>query len=75
MRLEPFALERSQSIREHEVAWNVSESGVHPLRVAEPIDTPELQYALLAQGPDPDYLTAALTLVGEFLSSTGVHAR
>ena len=33
MRLETFALERFQSIWENRVAWNVSESGVHPLRV------------------------------------------
>jgi aspartate/methionine/tyrosine aminotransferase len=50
MRLEPFALERSQSVWEHQVAWNVSESGVHPLRVAELVDTPALLDALLSQG-------------------------
>jgi aspartate/methionine/tyrosine aminotransferase len=49
MRLETFALERFQSIWENRVAWNVSESGVHPLRVAELIDTPALQGALLEQ--------------------------
>jgi aspartate/methionine/tyrosine aminotransferase len=47
MKLEPFALERFQSIWENRVAWNVSESGVHPLRVAELVDTPALQGALL----------------------------
>lgn len=35
MRFEPFAMERLQSIWEHQVAWNVSESGVEPLRVEE----------------------------------------
>src|SRR5688572_1674976 len=35
MRLEPFALERFQSIWEHQVAWNLSESGVEPLRLEE----------------------------------------
>jgi len=35
MKLEPFALERWQSIWENRVAWNLSESGVHPLRVEE----------------------------------------
>jgi aspartate/methionine/tyrosine aminotransferase len=49
MRLEPFALERFQSLWENRVAWNVSESGVHPLRVAELIDTPALHDALLEQ--------------------------
>ena len=49
MRLETFALERFQSIWENRVAWNVSESGVHPLRVAELIDTPGLHDALLEQ--------------------------
>jgi hypothetical protein len=35
MRLEPFAMERLQSIWEHRVAWNLSESGVEPLRLEE----------------------------------------
>lgn len=35
MRLEPFAMERYQSIWEHQVAWNLSESGVEPLRLEE----------------------------------------
>ncbi len=35
MRLEPFDMERLQSIWEHQVAWNVSESGVEPLRIEE----------------------------------------
>ena len=38
MNFEVFALERLQSIWEHKVAWNVAESGVHPLRVEELID-------------------------------------
>ena len=49
MKLETFALERFQSIWEHRVAWNVSESGVHPLRVSELVDTPALHDALLEQ--------------------------
>jgi aspartate/methionine/tyrosine aminotransferase len=49
MRIEPFALERFQSIWENRVAWNVSESGVHPLRVAELVDTTALHDALLQQ--------------------------
>jgi hypothetical protein len=47
MRLETFTLERFQSIWENRVAWNVSESGVHPLRVVELLDTPGLHDALL----------------------------
>jgi len=35
MRLEPFAMERFQSIWEHQVAWNLAESGVEPLRLEE----------------------------------------
>ena len=49
MRLETFALERFQSIWENRVAWNVSESGVQPLRVSELVDTPALHDALLEQ--------------------------
>lgn len=49
MRLETFALERFQSIWENRVAWNVSESGVHPLRVSELVDSPALHDALLEQ--------------------------
>jgi aspartate/methionine/tyrosine aminotransferase len=47
MKLETFALERFQSIWENRVAWNISESGVHPLRVSELADTPALHDALL----------------------------
>jgi aspartate/methionine/tyrosine aminotransferase len=49
MELEPFALERLQSIWENRVGWNVSESGVHPLRVEELADTPEDREAVLRQ--------------------------
>jgi len=49
MRLETFALERFQSIWENRVAWNVSESGVHPLRVSELVDSTALHDALLDQ--------------------------
>jgi aspartate/methionine/tyrosine aminotransferase len=49
MELEPFALERLQSIWENRVAWNVSESGVHPLRVEELADTPDDREAVLRQ--------------------------
>src|SRR4051794_19357184 len=49
MQIESFALERFQSIWENRVAWNVSESGVHPLRVSELVDTTVLHDALLQQ--------------------------
>ena len=35
MRLEPFLMERWQSTWEHQVAFNLSESGVHPMTVRE----------------------------------------
>ena len=47
MKLETFALERFQSIWENRVAWNVSESGVQPLRVSELVNTTALHDALL----------------------------
>ena len=49
MRFEPFAMERLQSIWEHQVAWNVSESGVEPLRVEELAVTDADREALLRQ--------------------------
>jgi aspartate/methionine/tyrosine aminotransferase len=50
MRFQPFDLERLQSVWENQVAWNLAESGVHPLRLEELADTPEWRTALLAQG-------------------------
>ena len=47
MRLETFALERYQSIWENRVAWNLSESGVHPLSVGELVDDDALRAALV----------------------------
>src|SRR5687768_2538988 len=49
MKLETFALERFQSIWENRVAWNVSESGVHPLRVSELVNSAAHHDALLDQ--------------------------
>lgn len=49
MRLEPFAMERLQSVWEHRVAWNLSESGVEPLRLEELADTDEDRAALFMQ--------------------------
>ncbi|MGH9411966.1 MAG: aminotransferase class I/II-fold pyridoxal phosphate-dependent enzyme [Vicinamibacterales bacterium] len=50
MKLDQFALERYQSIWEHRVQWNLSESGVQPLKVSDLIDAPELLDRLLNQG-------------------------
>jgi aspartate/methionine/tyrosine aminotransferase len=47
VKLETFALERFQSIWENRVAWNLSESGVHPLRVSELVNTTAGHDALL----------------------------
>lgn len=49
MKFDTFAMERLQSTWENRVAWNVSESGVHPLRIEELADTDEDRSALLAQ--------------------------
>ncbi|HEX6975164.1 MAG TPA: aminotransferase class I/II-fold pyridoxal phosphate-dependent enzyme, partial [Vicinamibacterales bacterium] len=49
MRLEPFAMERLQSTWENRVAWNLSESGVHPLRLEELADTQEDRLVLFGQ--------------------------
>jgi aspartate/methionine/tyrosine aminotransferase len=49
MKLQPFAMERWQSIWENRVAWNLSESGVHPLRVEELANSPEEHAALVAE--------------------------
>jgi aspartate/methionine/tyrosine aminotransferase len=47
MKLKPFELERMQSENEHQVQFNLSESGVEPLRIKELLDTPELREQLL----------------------------
>jgi hypothetical protein len=47
MKLEPFALERFQSIWEHSVRWNLAESGVHPLSVGELLATSDEGASLL----------------------------
>jgi len=49
MKFERFALERFQSIWENRVAWNLAESGVHPLRVSELVNTSAHHDALLEQ--------------------------
>ncbi len=49
MRLEPFEMERFQSTWEHQVAWNLSESGVEPLRLEELALTAQDREAVLRQ--------------------------
>ena len=49
MRIEPFAMERMQSTWENRVDFNLSESGVHPLRVEELLRSAEEREALLGQ--------------------------
>jgi len=40
MRIEPFVMERWQSTWEHQVSYNLSESGVHPLTIRELLEMP-----------------------------------
>ena len=49
MHIDAFAMERLQSIWEHQVAWNVSESGVEPLRLEELALTEEDRSAVMRQ--------------------------
>src|SRR5258706_4260317 len=49
VKLEPFAMERLQSTYEHQVDFNLSESGVHPLTLGELIPDPASREALLAE--------------------------
>lgn len=49
MRLDPFAMERMQSTYEHAVEFNLSESGVAPMRVDELLDDTESRATLLAE--------------------------
>jgi aspartate/methionine/tyrosine aminotransferase len=49
MKLEQFAMERMQSTYENQVAFNLSESGVHPLRLGDLIDDADSREALLSE--------------------------
>jgi aspartate/methionine/tyrosine aminotransferase len=49
MKLEQFAMERMQSTYENQVAFNLSESGVHPLTLGELVDEAGATDALLAE--------------------------
>jgi aspartate/methionine/tyrosine aminotransferase len=47
VRIAPFQLERWQSLHEHDVELNLSDSGVHPLRLSELVDDPTERAAML----------------------------
>jgi len=47
MQFQPFAMERMQSLWENRVRFNLSESGVHPLRLADLVDPSELADTVL----------------------------
>jgi aspartate/methionine/tyrosine aminotransferase len=49
MKLEQFAMERMQSTYENEVEFNLSESGVQPLRLAELVDDDAARNALMSE--------------------------
>jgi len=49
MKIEQFAMERMQSTYENLVEFNLSESGVHPMRVADLFDTDEERNDFLQQ--------------------------
>src|SRR5678816_2579754 len=42
MEIPPFHLERIQSLWEHQVDFNLSESGIHPLSLADVFEAPAL---------------------------------
>lgn len=47
MHLEPFAMERMQSTYENQVELNLSESGVHPMRLADLVEGADARESLL----------------------------
>jgi aspartate/methionine/tyrosine aminotransferase len=49
MQLEQFAMERMQSTYENQVAFNLSESGVHPLRLGDLVEDDASRAALLTE--------------------------
>jgi aspartate/methionine/tyrosine aminotransferase len=49
MRIPPFAMERMQSTYENLVDYNLSESGVHPMRLEELVEDPADRAGLLSQ--------------------------
>jgi aspartate/methionine/tyrosine aminotransferase len=79
MKLEPFALERLQSIWEHKVAWNLAESGVHPLRVEELVESDDDRLSLLRQpllySETNGTLELRTLIAGMYDSATAAHVQ
>ena len=46
MHFEEFTLERNQSLFENKVDYNLSESGVHPLKISEVLSKKEMEEVL-----------------------------
>jgi aspartate/methionine/tyrosine aminotransferase len=49
MKVEPFSMERMQSTYENQVEFNLSESGVHPLRLGDLVDDQSVRDALMME--------------------------
>ncbi len=49
MKIEPFELERTQSLWEHTVEYNLTETGIHPLTLEELLSREEQQALLTAR--------------------------
>ena len=62
MRIETFQMERMQSLYEHEVEYNLSESGVDPMRVEELVGGREATRRLLEQTLGYGHSTGSWTL-------------
>jgi aspartate/methionine/tyrosine aminotransferase len=74
MKLETFEMERLQSKWEHRVAWNLAESGVHPLRVEELVEKDDDRLALLAEPlgyPQTNGTTELRTLISSMYPGAG----
>jgi len=77
MKLEPFLLERFQSIWENSVAWNLAESGVHPLSVGELLaladDPPDLSEVALGYPQTNGTLDLRRTIAEMYPAATPDH--
>jgi len=49
MKVEPFSMERMQSTYENQVEFNLSESGVHPLRLGDLLDDQSVRDAMMTE--------------------------
>lgn len=79
MDLEPFELERLQSVWEHRVAWNLAESGVHALRVEELLPGDEDRLALMRQALGYPQTNGSVelrtTIAGMYDGATAAHVQ